>query len=87
MKWMIILVIGIRQMSEQRYADDKPRDCRYCYFWNESSEVCERQICYYLLPEEEKAVLLLPVGYAAEGAVPTERHGTKKPIEETVKYL
>ena len=54
MKWMIILVIGIRQMSEQRYADDKPRDCRYCYFWNESSEVCERQTCYYLLPEEEK---------------------------------
>ena len=39
------------------------------------------------LPEEEKAVLLLPVGYAAEGAVPTERHGTKKPIEETVRYL
>ena len=39
------------------------------------------------LPEEEKAVLLLPVGYAAEGAVPTERHGKKKPIEETVKYL
>ena len=34
-----------------------------------------------------KAVLLLPVGYAAEGAVPTDRHGTKKPVEETVNYL
>lgn len=39
------------------------------------------------LPEEEKAVLLMPVGYIAEGCGPSERHGKKKAIEETVKYL
>ena len=39
------------------------------------------------LPAEEKAVLLMPVGYIPEGTKPTERHFKKKAIEETVKYL
>ena len=39
------------------------------------------------LPQQEELLMIMDLGYAAEGAVPTERHGTKKPIEETVKYL
>lgn len=39
------------------------------------------------LPEDEEAVLLLPVGYIADGSEPTPRHTQKKPLEATVKYL
>ena len=86
---MIILVIGIRQMSEQRYADDKPRDCRYCYFWNESSEVCERQTCYYLLPEEENGEI--PLAFRADFHSRGEKYFLIKPAKiwsnETNEYV
>jgi nitroreductase len=39
------------------------------------------------LPESEKVVLLLPLGYAPEGAEPLPTHFACKPIEDTVKYL
>ena len=40
------------------------------------------------LPENEKVVLLMPLGYAAEDAKPMEKwHFAYKPVEETVTYL
>lgn len=39
------------------------------------------------LPENEIPLLLMPLGYAAEGAKPGPMHAPCKAIEETVKYL
>ncbi len=39
------------------------------------------------LPEKEEILMLLPIGYAAEGAGPSENHLNRKPLEETVVYL
>ena len=39
------------------------------------------------LPENEKLVMLMDLGYAAEGAGPLPNHSSRKPLEETVKYL
>ena len=39
------------------------------------------------LPENEVPVLLLPIGYPAEDAAPSERHALVRPLDETVKIL
>jgi len=39
------------------------------------------------LPENERSVLYMPIGYAAEGASPAPRHTEKKDLSEIVKYL
>ncbi|MCR5033650.1 MAG: nitroreductase family protein [Lachnospiraceae bacterium] len=39
------------------------------------------------LPENEEILMLLDLGYAAEGAGPLENHGKRKDLSETVKYL
>ncbi len=39
------------------------------------------------LPEHETLVMLLDLGYAAEGAGPLPNHGSRKPLEETVSYI
>jgi nitroreductase len=39
------------------------------------------------LPENEKVVMLMDLGYPAEGAGPLERHTQRKELSETVKYL
>lgn len=39
------------------------------------------------LPENEEIVMLLDLGYAAEGAGPLANHAARKPLEETVCYL
>lgn len=39
------------------------------------------------LPEDIELVMLLDLGYAAEGVVPAPKHTDRKPLEETVKYL
>jgi len=39
------------------------------------------------LPSNEKVVLLMPVGYAAEDAKPSSWHTEKKPLSDTVRYL
>ncbi len=38
------------------------------------------------LPENEKVVLMLDLGYAAEGVRPTPTHEKTKPMEELVSY-
>ena len=39
------------------------------------------------LPENEQVVLLLDLGYAAEGIGPTVKHAQRKDLSETVTYL
>lgn len=38
-----------------RYAEDKPKDCKYCYFWGGRKKGCElgEENCYYRLPDEK----------------------------------
>lgn len=39
------------------------------------------------LPENEKILMLLDLGYAAEGAGPLPNHFARKPLTDTVSYL
>ena len=39
------------------------------------------------LPENEEILMLLDLGYAAEGAGPLPNHDSRKPLSETVVYL
>lgn len=39
------------------------------------------------LPENEEVLMLMDLGYAAEGVGPLANHGLRKPLEETVAYL
>ena len=41
----------------------------------------------FSLPETEKAVLLLPIGYPAPDAKPAPMHSVKKDMDQLVKYL
>ena len=34
------------------YSQDKPKDCKYCYFWSGKKYGCELKSCYYCLPNE-----------------------------------
>lgn len=42
-------------MDGRRYADDKPKDCRLCYFWHRVSKRCSlgEENCFYLLSIED----------------------------------
>ena len=39
------------------------------------------------LPENEDILMLLDLGYAAEGAGPLANHASRKPLSETVSYI
>lgn len=39
------------------------------------------------LPENEKILMILDLGYAAEGAGPLANHGSRKDLTETVTYM
>ena len=39
------------------------------------------------LPEHEEILMLMDLGYAAEGAGPLENHGSRKALAKTVTYL
>ena len=39
------------------------------------------------LPENEEVLMVMDLGYAAEGAGPLPNHGSRKPLDETVSYL
>jgi len=39
------------------------------------------------LPKNEEILMLLDLGYAAEGAGPLPNHSSRKPLAETVSYL
>ena len=39
------------------------------------------------LPKDESILMIMDLGYAAEGAGPVENHFNRKPLDETVTYL
>lgn len=39
------------------------------------------------LPENEEILMILDLGYAAEGVTPLPNHASRKPLSETVSYL
>ena len=39
------------------------------------------------LPENEEILMVMDLGYAAEGAGPLPNHASRKPLEETVTYM
>ncbi|MBR2521138.1 MAG: nitroreductase family protein [Oscillospiraceae bacterium] len=39
------------------------------------------------LPENEEILMVMDLGYAAEGAGPLPNHSSRKPLSETVSYL
>ena len=39
------------------------------------------------LPENEEILMLMDLGYAAEGAGPLPNHSSRKPLRDTVSYL
>ena len=39
------------------------------------------------LPENEEVLMILDLGYAAEGVEPLPNHNSRKPLSETVAYL
>ena len=39
------------------------------------------------LPENEEILMVLDLGYAAEGADPLPNHTSRKPLEETITYM
>ena len=55
-----------RAKGNRRYADDKPRECRYCYFWKGKIKGCSQEECYYLLPEENPALVDVPGNLPAQ---------------------
>ena len=40
----------------------------------------------FALPENDEVLMLLDLGYAAEGAKPLAMHSQRKPLSETVQY-
>ena len=47
----------------------------------------EKAAAAFDLPADEEVLMLLDLGYAAEGAGPLANHGSRKPLDETVSYL
>lgn len=39
------------------------------------------------LPENEEILMVMDLGYGAEGAAPLPNHDSRKPLSETVSYL
>ena len=40
--------------TNRRYAPDKPKECKHCYFWKGKQKGCSQKECCYLLPEDSK---------------------------------
>lgn len=48
---------------EFRYSSDKPKDCRYCYFWKNNKAGCElgEGSCYYRIEEKSQSANAMTV--------------------------
>lgn len=55
-----------------------------CWVNNFNPEVLAQKLG---LPEDEEILMLMDLGYAAEGAKPLANHGSRKPLSETVKFI
>lgn len=58
-----------REAVNQKFAQDKPKNCTGCYFWHQKKKVCTKEQCYYLLPEPETNT-----AYGECGGCPYGRH-------------
>lgn len=38
----------------RKYEEDRPDDCRFCYFWRKTSKDCQLKGCFYLRPVPPK---------------------------------
>ncbi|MCC8029482.1 MAG: hypothetical protein LIO75_06785 [Lachnospiraceae bacterium] len=38
-----------------RFSRDKPKECKFCYFWHPGKKVCKpgEEKCFYIIPEAE----------------------------------
>ena len=45
-----------QEIATNRYASDKPKECKQCYWWSGCNKKCTlgKENCYYLLPTAEK---------------------------------
>ena len=39
---------------QQRYREEKPKNCKYCYFWENKACIRGVENCYYLIKESSK---------------------------------
>ena len=62
-------------------ADEGVNSCWINYF---DPEQVARELG---LPENEEVLMVMDLGYAAEGVKPLPGHTSRKPISETVSYL
>ncbi|MBM6804150.1 hypothetical protein H6B07_16140 [Mediterraneibacter glycyrrhizinilyticus] len=44
-------------MAYGQYTEDKPKDCRYCYFWDRKKKGCMLDSCYYQRNVRGKVIL------------------------------
>jgi hypothetical protein len=58
-------------MQEIRYAENKPKDCSHCNFWDRKTKACRlgTDNCYYMLPEKEDAEPESPCKGCPYGAI------------------
>ena len=54
-----------------------------CWVNNFDPDLAKERLC---LPENEEILMLLDLGYAAEGVGPLPNHESRKPLTETVTY-
>ena len=47
----------------------------------------DKAVEVFALPENEEVLMLLDLGYAAEGAGPLPNHKSRKELSETVSYM
>ena len=50
----------------RKYEEDKPRDCRYCYYWGGRFKGCLNKDCWYLIPLPAKPKFTLNTGVLSE---------------------
>ena len=62
------------RVDKKRYAEDKPKDCAYCYFWNEKEYRCMEPKCYYLLDKTGGCSEGIPIKGADCKECPYGRH-------------
>lgn len=51
-----------------KYATDKPKECRNCYFWKGKRNGCSLKECYYILTEENSTPMIAPGNPLLQGS-------------------
>ncbi|MBE6514471.1 MAG: nitroreductase [Thermoplasmata archaeon] len=74
-----VSIVATHAMMEA--ADIGLGTCWCNYFPNSEAEKV------FGLPQNERVVLFMPIGYPAEDSAPSAMHSASRPVEEVVKYL